>query len=129
MLENETKIDACVRICVTNFTFAQDEEEVITTTEQAYIEGATARKGFLSGLFLGPGQVRQQCCRTFEFLQISNLNASVRNQNFPIFDSNRRDSKVRKPESENGFEVHNSVRIRFESPQHCQAGRVFVTGA
>ena len=71
MLENETKIDACVRICVTNFTFAQDEEEVITTTEQAYIEGATARKGFLSGLFLDPGQVRQQCCRIFEFF--SNL--------------------------------------------------------
>uniref|UniRef100_A0AC34GSD4 Olfactomedin-like domain-containing protein n=1 Tax=Panagrolaimus sp. ES5 TaxID=591445 RepID=A0AC34GSD4_9BILA len=42
MLENETKVDACVRICITNFTFAEDEEEIITTTEQAYIEGATA---------------------------------------------------------------------------------------
>lgn len=46
MLENETKTDACVRVCIQNFTFAFEEydREMITTTEQAYIEGATARK-------------------------------------------------------------------------------------
>uniref|UniRef100_A0A7E4W086 Olfactomedin-like domain-containing protein n=1 Tax=Panagrellus redivivus TaxID=6233 RepID=A0A7E4W086_PANRE len=42
MLENETKTDACVRICLNEFTWATEEEEIITTTEQAYIEGATA---------------------------------------------------------------------------------------
>uniref|UniRef100_A0AC34PYH9 Olfactomedin-like domain-containing protein n=1 Tax=Panagrolaimus sp. JU765 TaxID=591449 RepID=A0AC34PYH9_9BILA len=42
MLENETKIDACVRVCTENFTFGAEEEEIMTTTEQAYIEGATA---------------------------------------------------------------------------------------
>lgn len=45
MLENETETDACMRICLSNLT--RQETEIETSTEMAYIEGATARNNFI----------------------------------------------------------------------------------
>lgn len=42
MLENETELDACMRVCLANLTATTEPVEV--STETAYIEGATARK-------------------------------------------------------------------------------------
>lgn len=44
MLQNETETDSCIRICLTNFTLIPAETLPPTTTEMAYIEGATARE-------------------------------------------------------------------------------------
>ena len=46
MLDNETEIDTCMRVCTRNLTLDELELEtptVPTSTEMAYVEGATAR--------------------------------------------------------------------------------------
>jgi hypothetical protein len=52
ILENETETDTCMRICTSNLTTAMREFDermdlLQTSTETAYIEGATARKYML----------------------------------------------------------------------------------
>ena len=56
----------------------------------------------------------------------SNLesDASIRNRIFRIFDSNRR-IEIRRFESEYGFEVRDSVRIRFECSRFDSTARKF----
>lgn len=48
MLENETETDACMRICLSNIT---KQGEIDSTTEMAYIEGATARINFFIRIY------------------------------------------------------------------------------
>lgn len=43
MLENETETDACLRVCLMSNWTRSPTEEPVSSTEAAYIEGATAR--------------------------------------------------------------------------------------
>lgn len=48
MLENETETDACMRVCLSNLT---KQEKIETSTEMAYIEGATARINLIKKIY------------------------------------------------------------------------------
>ncbi|CAD5205571.1 unnamed protein product [Bursaphelenchus okinawaensis] len=49
MLENETDTDTCMRVCMSNLTSYRDQLDMPTSTETAYIQGATAHC-FLQGV-------------------------------------------------------------------------------